>query len=184
MRGRMRRRATGLLLGLATLGAAAPAGAQQWAVEVRGGAAVGNYTATEAGLDMAPRLSFGATVERRLLPMVSVYVGVNRSAYGCEEALCTDRDVTLTSQGVTAGGRFTVGVAWVRAGLAMEALRVESAVSAETYDPGLGWNLAVGAAIPVGRGFRIRPGISYVRHGVEEDHAALLAAELGVAMRF
>lgn len=184
MRGRMRRRATGVLLGLAALAAAAPAGAQQWAVEVRGGGAVGSYTGTDAGLDVVPRLSFGATVERVLLPSLSAYVGVARSSFGCDEALCTGQNVTLTSQGLTLGGRYMLGVAWVRAGLAMETLRVESDAASETPDPGLGWDLAAGAEIPVGGGFMVRPGLTYVRHGAGEGHVALLAAEVGVAMGF
>ncbi len=180
----MGRRATGVLLGLAALAAAAPAGAQQWAVEVRGGGAVGSYTATDAGLDVVPQLSFGATVERRLMPMLSAYVGFSRSAFGCEEGLCTGRDVTLTSQAITVGGRYALGPVWGRAGLAMGTLQVASDAQTETHDMALGWDLAAGASVPLAPGFSVRPGITYVRHGAGDGHVALLAAEVGVVMRF
>lgn len=168
------------------LAAAAPVSAQRFSAELRVGGAIGNYTQTDAGLDIVPAPAFAATVEVGLTESVAMYVGVNRSSFGCEEALCSGRDVSLTSQGVLVGARFSPGFAWARAGIAIQALRVASDAAVETSDPAIGQELAVGASIPVGRNFEVRPGLTYLRHGAStdegDDHVTLLALELGLAM--
>ena len=80
------------------LGAAlahAPAAGQTHA-ELRGGLTVGNHTATLAGLDIAPALSFEALLIQQVTPRLSVYGGYLRTAFGCEEGFCLDRDLTVT----------------------------------------------------------------------------------------
>ena len=178
-----------LVLALAiTAMAARSAAAQRYTVELRGGAAIGNYTDTGAGLDVVPGPSFAATAELRFTELVSVYAGINRSTFGCEEGLCTGRDVTLVSQGATAGVRLTRGGLWGRVGAAVQVLRQESDVQTVTSDPGVGWELAAGAEVPVGRGFLVRPGLTWLRHQTPDEniegHASVLALEAGVAMRF
>lgn len=176
-----------LVLALAAM-AAKPAAAQRYTVELRGGAAIGNYTDTGAGLDVVPGPSFAATAELRFTELVSAYVGINRSAFGCEEGLCIGRDVTLVSQGATAGVRLTRGLFWGRVGAAVQVLRQESDARTVTSDPGIGWDLAAGVEVPVGRGFLVRPGLTWLRHQTPDDdiaaHASVLALEVGVAMRF
>lgn len=168
--------------------AAEPAAAQRYTVELRGGAAVGNYTDTGAGLDVAPGPSFAATAELRFTELVSAYAGFNRTAFGCDEGLCIGRDVTLVSQGATAGVRLTRGALWGRVGAAVQVLRQESDAQTVTSDPGIGWDLAGGVELPVGRGFVIRPGLTWLRHQAPDEdidaHASVLALEVGVAMRF
>lgn len=180
--------AVGALLAAALLVGAAPVSAQRFAVELRAGAAVGNYTATQAGLDLLPAPAFGATVEARLTPSVAAYAGITRSSFGCEEGFCVNRDVVLTSQGAVLGVRWAPGLLWARAGLAVQSLSVASIAPDETSDLGIGWDLGAGVEVPVGRAFRIRPGITYLRHGAAtsdgDGHVALLALELGVARRF
>ena len=178
-----------LVLALAFTGTvAAPAAAQRFAAELRGGAAIGNYTETGAGLDLVPGPSLAVTVELRFTELFSAYAGINRSGFGCNEGICTGRDVSLTSQGATVGARLTRGLFWGRAGVAVQALRQSSDVATETSDPGIGWDLAGGVEVPVGRGFLLRPGLTYLRHQVPIDdvdaHAALLAVEVGIARRF
>jgi hypothetical protein len=184
----MRQTTTAFSVFLAVALFAAPASTQQIGTELRVGAAVGNYTGTDAGLDLVPAPSFAATVELGLTRSLGFYAGINRSSFGCNEALCATQDVLLTSQGVTAGGRYALGPGWVRAGLAFLQLQVDSDVDTETADFGIGWDLGAGLDFPVGRGFRVRPGITYVRHSAvtptEDGHAAILAFEVGVAMRF
>lgn len=190
MRPGMIRTPTAALLGatVLVLGAAVPVSAQRFSAELRAGGAIGSYTQTDAGLDLVPGPAFAATVEVGFTESVAMYVGINRSSFGCEEALCTGRDISLTSQGVLAGGRFSAGLVWARAGMAIQALRVATDAVTETSSPALGWDLAGGVAIPVGQGFEVRPGITYLRHGAStdggDDHVALLALELGVAMEF
>ncbi|MFO7892920.1 MAG: outer membrane beta-barrel protein [Longimicrobiales bacterium] len=184
----MRHTTTALYVLLAVALFAAPGHAQRTSVELRVGAAIGNYSGTDAGLELVPAPSFAATVGLGLTESAGLYAGINRSSFGCDEALCATRDVLLTSQGVTAGGRYAVGPGWVRAGLAFQQLRVDSDVDTDTADFGVGWDLAAGLDFPVGRGFRVRPGVTYLRHAAvtrtEDGHAALLAFEVGVAMRF
>ena len=177
-----------LLVVAITAMATRPAAAQRYTVELRGGAAIGNYTETGAGLDIAPGPSFAATAELRFTELVSAYAGINRSSFGCEEGLCTGGDVTLVSQGATAGVRLTRGRLWGRVGAAVQVLRQESDVRTVTSDPGIGWDLAAGVEVPVGRGFLVRPGLTWLRHQTPDDtidgHASVLALEVSVAMRF
>lgn len=187
MTGRAGKLRGGILLAAALFvaGAASPAAGQRLDLELRAGGAVGNYTATDAGLEFVPGPSFGALVEVGLTGPVSGYVGFTRSTFGCDEALCTGRDVTLTSQGLVLGARWTEGLFWGRAGLSLQALNVTSEVQDETSDPGIGWDLGVGAQIPLGRGVRLRPGLSYLRHDAPTDvdgHVAVLGLEIGVAV--
>lgn len=180
-----RRRWSGLLLVVALAAATSPAAAQRLDLELRAGGAVGNYTATDAGLELVPGPSFGALVEARLTGPVSGYVGFTRSTFGCDDALCTGRDVTLTSQGLVLGARWIRGLFWGRAGLSFQALNVTSDVQDETSDLGIGWDLGVGAQIPLGRGVRLRPGLTYLRHDAPTDvdgHVAVLGLEIGVAV--
>ena len=175
-------------LALAAALAASPAAGQDLSLELRAGAAVGNYTGTGAGLDLVPAPSFAAVGELALTEALSGYIGINRSAFGCDEGLCVGRDMSLSSQGVTVGARYATGALWARAGLALQVLRVASDAEISTSDPGVGWDLGAGAEIPVGRGFLIRPGVTYLRHnapiGADAGHVAVLALEVGVAMRF
>lgn len=172
----------------AALLAAAPASGQRFGVELGAGGAIGNYTETDAGLDIVPGPAFSATVDVRLTGLWSAYAGINRTGFGCTEALCAGREVSLVSQGARAGVRVTRDVLWARGGLVVQSLRITTDAVTETSDPGLGVELGAGAAIPVGRGFRIRPGLTYMRHAAPtadaDGHTALLVLEVGVAMRF
>lgn len=164
----------------------ATAAAQRFALELRGGAAVGSYTATAAALDVLPAPSFGAVLEARLSGPFSAYLGFTRSSFGCEEGFCAARDVSLTSQGLVAGARWDPGLPWLRAGLAFQSLRLTADDQEETSDLGIGWDLAGGIEIPVARRFRLRPGLTYRRHAAATDQGdgevALIALELGVAV--
>lgn len=192
----MIRRLAGLGVAAALgLGAPAAAGAQELKVELKAGAAVGNYTDTGAGLDLVPQPSFGALLELWPAETLAAYVGFIRSSFGCEESLCTGRDVSLTSQGVVAGGRWSPGVPglpglpvrpWVRGGLALQALDIEARGADESFDPRLGFELGAGIDFPLGGTFRIRPGITWLRHqastSLGDGHVALLALEIGAAV--
>lgn len=168
---------------LAILSLTSGAAAQLLRVELRAGAAVGNYSETDAGLDIVPGPTFGASLELWPAETVAAYVALNRSSFGCEEALCTGRDVSMTSQGVVVGGRWSPGLPWVRAGLALQALDIRTTNDVDSTDPGLGVELAAGVDFPVWGAFRIRPGFTYLRHGTSADqgdgHVGLFALEVG-----
>lgn len=160
--------------------------AQRFGLEVRGGAAVGSYTATAAGLDVIPALAFGAALEARLSGPFSAYLGFSRTSFGCEEGFCAARDVSLTSQGLVAGARWGPGLLWLRAGLALRSLRLTADGEKETSDLGVGWDLAGGLEITLTDRFRLRPGLTYLRHTAATDqgdgHVAALALEIGVGV--
>lgn len=174
-------------LALATLGAlaaASPAAAQRVAVELSGGGAVGNYTETGAGLDLVPGPAFGARVELWATPTLAGYAGFTRATFGCEEGICTGRDLSLTSQGLVAGAHWSPGIPWVRAGLAVQTLTIRDPQVDESFDPGLGFEAAAGVDLPLWGRFRVRPAVLWLRHAsteLGEGHVSLLSLQLGVA---
>lgn len=176
-----------MLVMAAWLGLPDHAHGQRVDVEVTGGASVGNYTDTGAGLDILPGPSFGARVDVWPTDDLAGYIGFTRSMFGCEESLCTDRDVSLTSQGVVAGARWSPGLPWLRAGVAVHTLNLRASGDTEDdFDPGFGFELAGGLDFGLADLFRVRPGVRYLRHGASSDtadgHVALLALEVGVSM--
>lgn len=175
-----------LAAGLSVL--AAPAESQRITVQVNAGASVGNYSFTDAGLELVPGPSFGALAALDVTERVSVYAGYTRSDFGCEEGFCIDQDVSMTSQGPVVGALLSAGPAWARAGLGLQWLEIRSTGAAtSSSDPGAGFDLGAGVEFPVGGRLLVRPGLAYRRHGASTDgsdeHAAVLAAEIGVAMR-
>ena len=161
--------------------------AQDVSLELRGGAAIGNYSESGAGLEWEPGPSFAAEAQLEVRPRLAVYAGFARSSFGCEEGFCTDRDATFTAQGITAGARWTSGLPWVRAGLAWQALELDATGGGGSGDMALGFDLGAGVDFSLGRGVRARPGISYRRVGSslddEDGHFTLLTLELGAAVR-
>lgn len=167
-------------------GEAGEAAAQAVTVELMGGGAVGNYTDTDAGLDLVPGPAFGVLLEVEPAPSLAAYAGFTRSSFGCEEGFCSGRDVRMTSQGVVLGARWSPGLPWVRAGLALQGLTVRGEGADERFDPGLGFELAGGLEFPIWERFHVRPGITWLRHDASTDlgtgHVSLLALQVGVAM--
>lgn len=175
------RAALALITGLA-LGPVSTAG--QTHVEGWGGLAVGSYTATAAGLDLAPRLSFQALVSRGITPRLSLYGGYARTAFGCEEGFCLDRSLTVAGNhgvlGVQVGGEGP----WLRLGLMMGSVAVGS--EGEAADLGAGIHGSAGLTLGSGRvGFL--PALSYrwlsANDALGSGHAVALALELGVRYR-
>lgn len=169
--------------------APATAGAQQLKAELKAGAAVGNYTDTHAGLDVLPQPTYGALLELWPTETLAAYVGFTRASFGCREGFCTDRDVSLTSQGLVAGGRWAPDLPlgpWVRGGVALQGLDIQATGADERVNPGLGFELGGGIDFPVGGTFRIRPGLTWLRHQASttlgNGHVALLALEIGAAV--
>ncbi|MXW55893.1 MAG: hypothetical protein F4Z59_04180, partial [Gemmatimonadales bacterium] len=70
--------------------------AAQMSVDVRSGLTVGNHTATAAGLEWAPALSYEIRIARRLHPQVAVAAGYVRTSFGCREGFCRGREPTVT----------------------------------------------------------------------------------------
>jgi hypothetical protein len=174
----------GLLpVGLGALLIHGPA-AGQTDLELRGGLAVGSHTGTAAGLDFAPALSYQALVLRQMKPGLSLYGGYVRTAFGCEEGFCVDRDLTVGGNHVTLGVEMRRGSPWLRLGL----LVGSTEVGTEGESPNAGIGIHAGAGFAVGSGrVRFLPGVSYrwlsANTPSTSDHAVALALDLGVRVR-
>lgn len=177
--------AAALAVGVLLTGPAAAA-TQELKVELKAGAAVGNYTETDAGLDLLPRPTFGLLVELWATETLAGYAGITRASFGCEEGFCIDRDVSLTSEGLVVGGRWSPGLPWVRAGVAVQRLDIRATGANDRSDPDLGVELAAGVEVPLWDVFLVRPGLTYLRHNATttqgDGHVSLLALEIGVAV--
>jgi hypothetical protein len=158
--------------------------AAQWNVEVRGGASVGSHSGTAAGLDVAPRLSYEALVERVVKPGIGVYGGFAHTRFGCEEGFCLDRNLTVSGKHATAGVELAYSRLWVRAGLLFGVTEIGS--EGEASDPGVGVQGALGLTLGSGR-VSFLPGMSYRRFSADmpgsSGHATALTADVGVRMR-
>lgn len=180
MRGLVRS-ATAAALAVALIHGAAAA---QTSLELRGGLAVGSHTATAAALDMAPAFSYGVLVTHGLGPRLGLFGGYLRTAFGCEEGYCLNRDLTVVGQHGAAGAQVGFGPGWVRAGLLFGTTRVGEA--GEDPETGVGVLGAVGLRVGQGR-VQFVPAVSYrwmsANTPSRSDHAVALSAELGLAVR-
>lgn len=172
---------------------ASPAAAQGGlAVEVRGGAGVGNYAEAASEFTVAPRPSFGATVSYAVLPAVEVYAGYSRTSFGCDGGFCSLREVTFTSSGVEAGVRAGLPLPaspWVRAGIVSHTLEFSSSpdegegVEGRSAS-GTGFEVGGGVEVRLGRRLAVTPGVRYVRYGAaNDDGVAMLVGDVGLRIR-
>lgn len=152
--------------------------------EIRGGLAVGSHTATAAGLDVVPALSYDLLLLRQVSSGVSVLGGFSHTAFGCEEGFCLDRDLTVVGNHGMLGAEFRRGSPWLRVGLLVGATEVGS--EGESPDMGVGVHTSAGFTIGTGR-VRFLPGASYrwlsANTPSSSDHAVALALDLGVSVR-
>lgn len=157
----------------------------QVAVELRAGAAIGNHLPAAAGLETSTRPSLAASVEVSPLSFLSLYGTYVRSAFGCQEGFCEDRDVTVTTSGVGAGGRLHLPrLPWVRAGVVHLATSVAADDGDHTIPAGPAFDLGTGLTLRVGGVLELLPGITYRAHFAPEDRTTTLSAELGVLLGF
>ena len=91
------------------------AGAQMQA-EVRGGLTVGSHSASAAALDIAPAVSFDVALKRQVTPSIAVFGGFFRTAFGCEEGFCKERNLTVVGNHGALGAEWGAAGAWLRAG--------------------------------------------------------------------
>ncbi|HEX8432637.1 MAG TPA: outer membrane beta-barrel protein, partial [Longimicrobium sp.] len=151
------RRAAAILAALASL-AAAPRAHAQIAVEVRGGAAIGAYQATTAGLQTVPGPAFGATLGYSVRPNLELFAGYSRATFGCNEGFCDTVEPTFTAAGAEAGARVELPARiWVRGALALQSLGVDSDASDATSDASIGVKVGAGLGFPLGRRVSVTP---------------------------
>ena len=177
---------------IAAAAAGSPAAAQRGvAVEVRGGAGVGNHAAAATDFRFEPGPSYGATLSYPLPRTVEVYAGYSRTGFDCAGGFCTAAGRTFTSHGVEAGVRASLPAAaspWVRAGVVRHVLDYTSAPgdpdpSSGKAARGTGFELGGGVQLRLGRTLAITPGIRYVRYGAGDDGVAMLVGDVGVRIR-
>lgn len=171
----------------AVLAAPAQAQLEGLALEVRGGAAAGNYARAASDFELLPQPSFGAALSYAATGGVSVYAGYSRNRFGCETGFCADRDVTFTSQGLEAGVRLGLPVAagpWVSAGVVRHSLDAESNGTLTADAGGVGFSAGAGAELRLGRRLSVTPGVRYVRYGdAGDDGVAMLVGDVGLRIR-
>ncbi len=160
--------------------AANPGGFSGLQMEVRGGLTVGSHSASAAALDIAPQLSFEALVKKSFTPRLSAFAGFARTAFGCEEGFCRDKNISIVGNHGVLGGELNYGTPWLRGALLFGTTRAGE----EGEDPEVGVGFQFGAGLSIGSGkFRFLPGASYrwlsASTASASDHASALSLELG-----
>ena len=179
-----------LILGAAL--AHAPA-VGQMQVEARGGLTVGSHSASFAGLDIVPAVSFDVVVRRQMLSSVAVYGGFFRTSFGCEEGYCLEQEPAIR----IVGNHGVLGVEWGPASMAespaqpwLRAGAMYGSTKAGTIGddpkPGIGFHVAAGLSVGSGQ-FRFLPGVTYKRMGATQGddtgHATAVSVDVGFAYR-
>jgi len=156
----------------------------QTQAEVRGGLTVGSHSASAAALDIAPAVSFDVVLKRQVTPAIAVFGGFFRTAFGCEEGFCKDRNLTVVGNHGALGGEWGGAGAWLRAGVLFGSTRVGT--EGEPSELGIGAHAAAGLNIGIGR-LRFLPGVSYrwmsAATASSTDHAIALALDLGFGVQ-
>jgi hypothetical protein len=176
------------LLAAAALLAARPAAAQL-TLEARAGFSVGNDEAAASRLEPRPRPAVSLGAEYAATRTLSVYAGVSRAAFGCEEGFCTDRDVSFSSTGADAGLRLHLPhLPWLRAGVLYHTLSTTTRAGPDPGESssgqGFGYEVGAGVTIPLLRRVRLLPGLGYRTHSAASgDQVSIVSAEMGIAFR-
>jgi hypothetical protein len=145
------------------------------AVELRGGAAIGEVAAAASGPQWRPGAAWRVGAAYAVLDMVGVYAGYGSNAFGCADGFCQGRDVTFTSRGADAGVELRRQWAWLRGGVVRHELRSQwqspTGPQAEAAPAAVGWQLGAGATLPLkglapfGAAVELAPGVRYSAHG-------------------
>ena len=136
----------------------------QTQAEVRTGLSIGSHSASAAALEVVPKLSVDVVLKRQMIPTLSAFGGYYRTAFGCEEGFCTDRDVTVVGNHGVLGVEWAPlvprlrGQPWLRAGVLMGS--TEAGTEGESPELGIGADLGAGATVSFGR-LLFMPGVSY-----------------------
>ena len=187
MKGRTSMNNRTMVAALASLAGAGftPASAvAQMQAEVRGGLTVGSHSGSAAALDIAPAVSFDVVVKRQMMPSIAVFGGFFRTAFGCREGFCKDREIVVVGNHGALGAEWSHGAPWIRAGVLFGTTQAGN--EGEAPEAGIGLHAAAGLAIGAGR-FRFLPGVSYrwlsASTPSSSDHAVALALDLGFSIQ-
>ena len=156
----------------------------QLQAEVRGGLTVGSHSGSAAALDIAPSLSYDVLIKQQVAPTLAVFGGFFRTAFGCEEGFCKDRDIMVVGNHGALGAEWSPGTPWLRGGVLFGT--TQAGTEGESPEAGIGFHVAMGLAIGAGR-MRFLPGVSYrwlsANTPSNADHAIALALDLGFGIQ-
>jgi hypothetical protein len=131
-------------------------------------------------------LSFGAELQANFHPRMTAYLGLQRHSFNC------DNDCTLgdnpRSQGIGAGLKYIIHnpgdvLAWARGGVVAHTYSNDE----RTGDREIGFELGVGADLPVAERLYLVPNIGFVSHNAGSGFGALSKANfftLGVGVHY
>lgn len=187
-----------LALALAVAAAPGRAGAQVpgvLVIEARGGAAIGSYEVTRAGLEMAPGPAWGLAASWGPDERIGAYASYAAVAFGCEGGFCRGYDVRFTSRGFSVGiqGHAPVrGEPWARVGVLLhdfdQRWRGEDGPGEAEADAGAGVEAAVGLTWPLRDRLSLAPGVHLgllptETEGGASDRVFFGALEVGLRYR-
>jgi hypothetical protein len=115
---------------------------------------------------------------------LGLYGGYARTAFGCEEGFCLDRNLTVVGNHGVLGVQVSSQGPWLRLGVMMGTVAVGS--EGEAGDLGAGIHGSAGLTLSSGR-VRFLPALSYrwlsANSALGAGHAVALALELGMRYR-
>jgi len=159
------------LLATGTLGLA-PGEAQAqlgFAAEGRVGVTVPQGDLSDVGAETG--LGFGAELQVNFHPRATVYAGVYRHQFGCEDSCSLGDDPTST--GLSAGLKYIVHnpgdvAVWGRGGVVYNDLDLGSS----STDREIGFELGVGADMPIAERIYLVPHLGYISHAAGDNFTA------------
>jgi hypothetical protein len=131
-------------------------------VEGRAGVTFPQGDLSDAGAEAG--LSFGAELQANFQRNLTAYVGFHRHAFNCEDACTLGNDPRST--GIGAGLKYIFhapgdALAWARGGIVANTFESDTRSS----DREIGFELGVGADMPIAPRLYLVPNIGFISHG-------------------
>jgi hypothetical protein len=178
---------------LAGAHASAPADSGRFALELRGGAAIGQVRAAAGPAERIPGPAWRVGGSYALARFLDASIGFGSSGFGCRTGFCQDNNVRFTGTGLDAGLRVHGGAAWARAGLVRHTLHSRADAQAGPITarsaPAVGWEAGAGVQLGLGRGVQLAPGVRYATYraafdGGPAEAVGYLTGDVGVRVAF
>jgi hypothetical protein len=171
-----------LVLTASVLGLGAVDARAQMSFAAEGRAAVTLPTGDLSDAGASSGIGLGAELQVNFTRTLTGYVGFNRFAFGCEEDCSLGDDPT--SIGFGAGLKYIVYnpgdvFVWARGGVAANKLESDSV----SNDRGIGFEVGVGADMPIGTRLYLVPNLGYVSHEAGDDFTASFFT-LGIGVHY
>lgn len=172
------RGATVAVLGLLVSAASAEA---QFALELRGGQAIGNHAPARAGLEGPSGLSVTGLAEYEFRDGLAVYGTYTYGEFRCGNGFCAGMETIISSIGGGGGLRITpYGPLWTRVGMLFTETFVETARGTFGNNIRPGFELGAGVDLPIAWRFQLTGGVGYRSQFAGSERTALLNVEAGL----